>query len=112
MNRVKELREEKGFKQVDLAAMLNVSQATLSNWERSIHDPDNESMSNLAGIFDCTIDYLLCNSDIRHPVLLNQEEVMEQAFFRIVSEAKNSGLDPHDLQMAIDFIKRAKEKNA
>ncbi|MCL2170826.1 MAG: helix-turn-helix domain-containing protein [Defluviitaleaceae bacterium] len=112
MNRVKELREEKGLKQIDLAGHLNISQATLSNWERSIHDPDNESLGNLARIFDCTIDYLLCNSDIRYPVRLGdgEEAKLEQVFYRIVHEAKNSGLDPHDLEMAIDFIKRAKDR--
>ena len=111
MNRVRELREEKGLKQMDLAGLLNISQATLSNWERSIHDPDNESLANLARIFDCTIDYLLCNSDIRYPVKLGDEAALEQVFYRIVHEAKNSGLDPHDLELAIDFIKRAKERN-
>ena len=110
MNRVKELREEKGMKQIDLANQLNISQATLSNWERSIHDPDNESLANLARMFDCTIDYLLCNSDIRYPVKLGDSDGMEQMFFRIAHEAKTSGLDLHDLEMAIDFIKRAKER--
>jgi len=112
MNRVRELREEKGLKQMDLAFALNVSQATLSNWERGIHDPDNESLSNLAKIFECTIDYLLCSSDIRYPIRLGEEAALEKVFYRIMYEATNKGLEPHDLEMALDFIQRAKERNA
>jgi len=40
MNKIKELREEKGLLQAKLAEMMGISQATLSNWERGVHNPD------------------------------------------------------------------------
>ena len=110
MNRVKELREEIKMKQVDLADMLNISQATLSNWERGVHDPDNESLAHLAKFFECSIDYLLMHSDVRYSLSADMPG-MEQAYFRIALEAQNSGISPGDLQLAIDFLKRAKERN-
>lgn len=110
MNRVKDLRIEKGIKQADLAQQLGVSQATLSNWERGIHDPANETLTRLANFFGCSVDYLLGTTTIRYPV---DEEGMpvDQAFYRIAQEAKRSGVDPQDLQMALDFLKRAKERD-
>ena len=68
MNRLKEVREARGKKQQDLAALLEVSQGTLSNWERGIHDPDNEMLLRLSRMFDVTTDYLLGLSDVPRPV--------------------------------------------
>lgn len=112
MNRFKQLREEKGLKQVDLAAKLNISQSTLSNWERGIHDPDNESLMSLASFFDCSVDYLLNNSDVKSvETSFYSSQDLDQAFFRMAQDAKESGLHPQDLQMAIDFLKRAKQRS-
>jgi repressor LexA len=58
-NRIKELREEKGVKQIDLAKYLNVSQATLSNWERDVFNLDKESLLMTADFFGTTTDYIL-----------------------------------------------------
>jgi repressor LexA len=59
MTRIKELREAQGIKQLDLAKFLNVTQGTLSNWERDIHDPDKGSLFALALKFNVSIDYIL-----------------------------------------------------
>lgn len=59
MNRIKDARIEKGIKQADLAEILNVSQGTLSNWERGEHDPDIESLLKISSILKKTTDYLL-----------------------------------------------------
>jgi transcriptional regulator with XRE-family HTH domain len=56
------------MKQSELAKNLDISQGTLSNWERNIHDPDTESLITLSEIFDVTTDYLLGKSDVpTHP---------------------------------------------
>ncbi len=67
MNRLVELRQEKKIKQIDLAKMLNVSQGTLSNWERGVHEIDQDSMNFLCDFFETSTDYLLGRSDIRRP---------------------------------------------
>lgn len=59
MNHIREIREMNKMKQADLATKLQISQGTLSNWERGIHDPDTESLHKLADIFDVSTDYLL-----------------------------------------------------
>jgi len=113
LNRIREIREEKKMTQIMLSAMLNVSQGTLSNWERGVHDPDNESLLQLAKIFGCTTDYLLANSDERRIAGIDTDFIApaDDVFFRIAIEAKNSGVSPGDLQMALDLIKSAKERD-
>ena len=71
MNRIKELRNLKMIKQSDFARRFNVTQATLSNWERGVHDPDNESLKRMAEYFDTTIDYILGIDD--DPKLYNKK---------------------------------------
>ena len=105
MNRLKKLREEKGLKQSELAQMLNISQATLSNWEREVHDPDNENLRKLAQIFGCSTDFLLGYSSSF------ESERIDRAYFRIAQDAKNSGISPQDFQLALDFLKKAKERD-
>ncbi len=62
-NRIKALREQEGLKQRDLAALLNVTQATLSSWECGRYEPDQKALKILSKRFDVSIDYLLGMSD-------------------------------------------------
>jgi transcriptional regulator with XRE-family HTH domain len=103
MNRVKELREEKGLRQVELARMLEISQGTLSNWERGVHDPDNEALGQLAQIFDCSVDYLLGRTDMR--------QALDGLFTRVMKDAQDSGMTSHDLQLLVDFWKQARKRD-
>ncbi|MDR2166724.1 MAG: helix-turn-helix domain-containing protein [Clostridiales bacterium] len=107
MNRLAELRKAKGMRQAELAQIMEVSQATLSNWERGVHDLDNESLLKLARIFGCTTDYLLGYS----ANVEGDDAQMEQIYYRIAQDAKNSGISPHDLQLALDFLKKARERD-
>lgn len=59
MNRIKELREAAGIKQIDLAKQLNVGQNTISNWENEKTDPDVEALQTLAKIFDVSVDQVV-----------------------------------------------------
>ena len=60
MNRIKELRVRKGLKQAELAAMVNIKQNTISNWENEVTEIDKESLFKLSEIFNVSIDFLLC----------------------------------------------------
>lgn len=59
MNRIRELREQRNLKQIDLAKAINVRQNTLSTWETGRYEPDLEMLSRLANYFDVSVDYLL-----------------------------------------------------
>lgn len=56
------LREEKGVYQKELAACLNVSIATISNYENGVHHPDLDTLCRIADYFGVTTDYLLGRS--------------------------------------------------
>jgi transcriptional regulator with XRE-family HTH domain len=68
MNRIKELRVQKGLNQNDLAKELSVAQNTISQWETGKRNIDNEDIILLCGFFDVSSDYLLGLSDQKNGI--------------------------------------------
>lgn len=59
---LKELRENKGLTQSELAEMLSVSPSSIGMYEQGRREPDSETLRKISSFFDVTIDYLLGNS--------------------------------------------------
>ena len=59
--RLKELRKQKGITQDKLSRILGVSRTTISMWEIGSNEPDNETLIQLAKLFNVTVDYLVEN---------------------------------------------------
>ena len=59
MNRIKILRKAAGLSQKQLSDELNISDSTLSYWERGTVDPGISNLVVLSRRFNVTIDYLL-----------------------------------------------------
>ena len=62
-NRIKELREERGLSQRQLAKEIGTSQANLSRWEKNIVEPCISECWRLADFFNVSIDYLCGKTD-------------------------------------------------
>ena len=92
MNRIKQLRTEKGMRQTELAKILKIGQATMSNWETGRSEPDYDALIEMSEIFGTSIDYILGNSDIKkapsyEDAGLSAEEVELLKLFRSAPEA-------------------------
>ena len=59
MERLKEIREEKGFSQEQVAKVIGIRQQTISQYEKGITEPDIQTLKKLCDFFDVTSDYLL-----------------------------------------------------
>ena len=57
------LRQGAGLTQAELGARLNYSDKTISKWERGEAIPDAFVLTQLAAMFDVTVDYLLSSHD-------------------------------------------------
>lgn len=60
------LRKEKNLGQKELAAYLNLSTGTISNYENGVHSPDLNTLCRLADYFGVTTDYLLNRTSHRY----------------------------------------------
>ena len=63
MNRIKDLREDRDLRQVDVAEAVGVDQRSLSNYETGKTNPDSEVVVRLARFFGVSCDYLLGVTD-------------------------------------------------
>lgn len=103
------LRSEKGLYQKELAAFLNLSVGTISNYEKGIHSPDLNTLCKLADYFGVTTDYLLGRSNHRHAA-----ETLDLPLTSsyTVADLVNTTLElsPQDLNHMLDYIKFLKNK--
>ena len=105
MNRIKEIRQSKGVKQVDLAEELNITQATLSNWERGVHDPDSNSLKFLSDFFEVSIDFLLGKSTSPQPTPIEAENNLDDDSYLLFRGASN--LTPEERKKAREILRIA-----
>jgi len=70
--RLKELREDQGMTQNDLAICLNISRTSVSAYELNTNEPSLDILINIADFFNISTDYLLCRTKEKHNLnLLN-----------------------------------------
>lgn len=63
MNRIREMREDRDLRQVDVAQATGIDQKTLSNYETGRTNPDSYAIVRLAEFFGVSCDYLLGVTD-------------------------------------------------
>lgn len=68
MNCVRELRKKKGIQQKELAIIIGVSNATVSDWEHQRKNPRGENLRKLADYFGVDEQFIL-GYDIENPTL-------------------------------------------
>jgi len=67
ISRLKEIREDKDFKQSDIAKLLKTSQQQYSKYEIGIRAIPLEKINILADFYNTSIDYLIGRTDERKP---------------------------------------------
>lgn len=59
MERLRELRKDKGLTTTELGNIIGCSNPTITNYERGYRKPDPETLIKLAEFFGVSVDYLL-----------------------------------------------------
>lgn len=62
-SRIRTIRKERKMTQNELAEELGFTRQALSNWENDKTQPDLETITEIAEILDCSIEYLLVKDD-------------------------------------------------
>lgn len=68
-NSIKKLREEKGMTQDELAEKLNVTRQAVSNWETGRTQPDIETLTKLAEVFDVSVERIIYGSERKERIV-------------------------------------------
>jgi transcriptional regulator with XRE-family HTH domain len=80
MNRIRDLRLQKGWRQEDLAQRLNTKRQTVARYETEKLGIDAGTICALCDIFGCTADYLLGRSVLPAADLTEDEAALLLAF--------------------------------
>lgn len=106
-----QLRKERGILQKEVANHLNMTVATVSNYEKGVHLPDLNTLIMLADFFDVSTDYLLQRTEYRASI--NSLNHQLSADFT-VSDLLNTvvELDDHNTQALLDYYELLMLRNS
>ena len=62
-NKLKLLRQSKGYTQIAVQMKTGIEQALLSKYETGERVPPTETLIRLAEFYDVSIDYILCRTE-------------------------------------------------
>lgn len=87
-DRLKELREDRGLRQTELADKLNLSRNTISSYETNTNEPSLDVLVSISDVFNVSLDYLLCRTEEKFN--LNLENADNKEFLLKFNELVHS----------------------
>lgn len=96
--RIKLLRKQNGYTQVELAKKLGIGVSTVAMWETGKRTPNYNILCKLSDLYDRTIEYILGNSDDDRSVKLNENEIEQLGKW----ELENSFSDIFKMYLSLD----------
>lgn len=105
MNRIKELRKERGWKQEQLGEMLNVKRSAVSKYETGCVPLTDSTISLLCEIFGVSADYIIGRTEKR---ISNSEASFSKEVNSIIYSCLE--LSEQDLVKVIEYIDFIKTK--
>lgn len=104
-DRLKEKRIAAGYKQKEIAAMMNVGSTTFNSYEKGVREPDFEKVRSLCRILNCSADFLLeIPTQPVHPVLaayLSAPSGRQEAVRALLNVQDEIGADRPFIEQAI-----------
>lgn len=107
-SRIKEFRENRRLIQAILASELNITQQSLSKYERDITTIKIDILKSIAEYFNVTTDYLLGISDVKRD-LQGQMKINKDIdeYYDLIEVYK--GLDKYDKEMVWSILQAVKK---
>lgn len=107
---IRELRKDKNLTQKELANILDVTNGTISNYEKEEHEPSIEALKKLADYFEVSIDYIIGRIRFNFDYSIMNKNIEGQY---TVSDLLNDILDlsMHDTKMVVEYVNLLKIRN-
>ena len=77
INRLRDIREDNDFKQIEIAKLLKVTQAQYSRYEQGINLIPIDKLNILANFYHTSIDYLLSRTNIKQPYPMDNKPLIK-----------------------------------
>lgn len=82
-----------------------ISTATLSDWKNGRSTPKQDKLKKIADYFGVSLDYLMTGKE-ESGEKKNPYSDLKGIYLSYAKEAQDSGIDPDDIRLALDTIKR------
>jgi len=105
------LRKSHRLKLREVSSAIGVTQSAVSMYESGERRPDYDTLMKIADLYNVTADYLLRDETNLLDDSDNKTKLLNEAYTRVMVKAKKSGIAPYDLEMALDFLVRAKRRD-
>lgn len=133
-NKIKQLRLDKKLTQAELGKIIGISASTIGMYEQNRRDPDTTTLSKIAEFFNVSADYLLdiapdmtknyyttdksnnINSNNNAEIyseadMQNYFNSLDKVYLSYAKEAQENKIDPADIRLVLDTIKRLREQD-
>jgi transcriptional regulator with XRE-family HTH domain len=98
VERIRALANEQGLSLPNLEVKLGLGNGTISRWSKSA--PNTDKLQKVADFFNVSMDYLLGRSE--------KDDELAGVYFNFAKEAQESGVDPDDIKLALETIRKIK----
>lgn len=111
MNKIKELRLERGYSMEQLAQKIGIGKSSISQYESNQRTPSTDTQEALADLFNVDVDYLMGRTTIRRRIDLEEfitSEVSSQEI-KIIKAYRNASSTTKaaiDLLLGIDNVQK------
>lgn len=102
------LLEERNLKAADVCRATGLPSSLFSEWKRGKSNPKADKLKKIADYFGVTVEYLMTGND--NGETKPSEFELSNVYFSLAREAEQNGIDPRDIKMAIDMIKKIREE--
>lgn len=92
IERMKEIMNEKGIKQVELAKALGLSKTTINAWFNNNSDPKTDQLEQIADTLNVSVEYLVTGQE-RKDHLTGEEKMLVDEFRCLNNTGKKQSLE-------------------
>ena len=97
MIRLKDLRNQKGLSQKEVAEYLGISQPAYANYERQAREADYDTLKKLSDYFNVSVDYLLGRTEQKQ----NDDITFDDFTYAMYNESKELTEDQKDILISM-----------
>jgi transcriptional regulator with XRE-family HTH domain len=98
------LLDERKLKASDVARETKIPGSTFTDWKKGRSAPKLDKLQKIASYFGVSVEVFTANK-------ADRPASMDPAYFKVMENAKKKGYSPEDLQLAIDFLDRARKRD-
>lgn len=110
--RLKILRKEKDLSQENFAKQLGVSRSAVGNYETNQNMPTAEILNKMSEIFQCSIDYILCKTDIKNAEQQDDPLGLAKIGFNMKDYTPPTETQKEQIKVIIETILKDNKKNS